>query len=299
MVNAYSGIMNILDEFINYLRVERGCLENTVEAYERDIKKYIKFLSACQCDVCIASQQDIHDFIASINCLAPSSRARIVSSLRTFYRFLLSENRIKRIPLDNIESPKMKRHLPFVLSVKEMETLVESAKVTNYIGLRDRAMLETLYAAGLRISELLSLRLSDVFLSENLLMVRGKGEKERIVPIGDPARYYIERYLRDSRPVLKKRKRSEYLFVSARGDRLSRMGFWKILRKYIVASGIDQRITPHTFRHSFATHLLEGGADLRIVQELLGHSDIQTTEIYTHIDREKLKEAIRVYHPRG
>lgn len=291
--------MNILDEFTNHLRVERGCLENTVKAYEGDVKKYIEFLSARGNDACNASQRDAHDFVASIACLAPSSRARIVSSLRTFYKFLLSEHRIKKTPLDNIESPRPKRHLPLVLSVEEMERLIESAKPITCIGLRDRAMLETLYAAGLRISELLSLRLSDAFLSENLLMVRGKGGKERIVPIGNPARYYIERYLRDSRPILKKGRRSEYLFLSVRRNRLSRMGFWKILRKYIVISGIDKRITPHTFRHSFATHLLEGGADLRIVQELLGHSDIQTTEIYTHIDRERLKEAIRVYHPRG
>jgi len=291
--------MDILDEFTNYLRVERGCLENTVKAYETDIKKYTEFLSVHGIDVCNASQHDVHNFVASIVSLAPSSRARIISSLRTFYKFLLSEDRIKKMPLDNIESPKMKRPLPFVLSVEEMERLIDSAEPITCITLRDRAMLETLYAAGLRISELLSLRLSDVFLSENLLMARGKGGKERIVPIGNPARYYIERYLRDSRPILKKGKRTEYLFLSVRGNHLSRMGFWKILRRYIVISGIDKKITPHTFRHSFATHLLEGGADLRIVQELLGHSDIQTTEIYTHIDREKLKEAIRVYHPRG
>ena len=291
--------MDILDEFTNYLRVERGCLENTVNAYERDLKKYINFMNLHRKDILNTSQQDIHYFIEHINYQAPSSRARIISSLRTFYNFLLSEDKVKRTPLENIESPKIRRHLPFVLSVGEMERLIESANPTDFINIRDRAMLETLYAAGLRISELISLRLSNAFISENLLLVRGKGEKTRIVPFGNPAKNYLERYLRESRPQLKRAKKTEYFFLSIRGNRLSRMGFWKILRKYIAISGVDKRVTPHTFRHSFATHLLEGGADLRIVQELLGHSDIQTTEIYTHIDREKLKEAIRVYHPRG
>ncbi len=291
--------MDILDEFTNYLRVERGCLENTVSSYLRDIKKYVDFMDSRKKDILEASRQDIHAFIEHISSQEASSRARMISSLRTFYKFLMSEDRVRSTPLENIVSPKLKRPLPFVLGVDEIVRLIETAKATDYISIRDRAMLETLYAAGLRVSELISLRLADLFLSENLLSVKGKGEKVRIVPIGNPARFHLERYLRDSRPKLKKGKVTEYLFLSVRGRPLSRMGFWKILRGYIVLAGIDKRITPHTFRHSFATHLLEGGADLRIVQELLGHSDIQTTEIYTHIDREKLKEAIRIYHPRG
>ncbi len=291
--------MDILDEFTNYLRIERGNLENTVEAYRRDTKKYIDFLSLQKKNPINATREDINEFIASLSSLSASSRARILCSLRRFYKFLLSEDRIKKGPIFDIESPKIGRSLPSVLSVRDMEKLIESAVPATHIDLRDRAMLETLYAAGLRISELLSLRLSNLFLKEGFIMVSGKGEKERMVPIGDSARSYIKKYLDSSRPILKKMKIIDYLFLTVRGNKLSRMGFWKILRKYIVASGIDKKITPHTFRHSFATHLLEGGADLRIVQELLGHSNIQTTEIYTHIDREKLKEAIREYHPRG
>ncbi len=291
--------MDLLEQFINYLRIERGNLENTVTAYKGDIKKYLAFLADCQKEPLRATRDDIGAFVASLASLSPSSRARLFSSLRIFYRFLISDGRLKENPILNLSSPKLVRPLPSVLSVQEIEKLIEAVSPATDCGLRDRAMLELLYAAGLRVSELLSLSVSDLFLSEGFLIVRGKGGKERMAPIGDSAKYYIERYIRDSRDKLKKMRKREHLFLSVRGSRLSRMGFWKILRKYVVVSGLDKKITPHTFRHSYATHLLEGGADLRIVQELLGHSDIQTTEIYTHIDREKLKEAIREYHPRG
>lgn len=291
--------MDILDEFTNYLRVDRGNLENTVNAYKGDVQRYLAFLTTRKREPSESTRDDLHNFIASLSCLSPSSRARLISSLRTFYRFLVSEDRIRENPILNLKSPMPKRPLPSVLSVLEMERLIESASPTTPRGLRDRAMLELLYAAGLRVSELLALSVSNLFLAEEFIIVKGKGGKERMSPIGSSAKQYTERYIRDSRPILKKMKRTSYLFLSVRGNRLSRMGFWKILRKYVVDSGLHQKITPHTFRHSYATHLLEGGADLRIVQELLGHSDIQTTEIYTHITPEKLKEAIREYHPRG
>jgi integrase/recombinase XerD len=293
--------MSLLDEFVNYLMAERGAAVNTVEAYRRDIKKYLVFLKKNGIEVDKAKEDTVYSFMTYLqeSGLKRISILRTFSSLRIFYKFLILEKVINSSPLSNIKLQAAKRSLPLVLNVEEVGKIIESPDTSSFLGLRDRAMLEMLYACGLRVSELLSIKVSDIFLNEGFLRVIGKGRKERIVPIGSYACKWVSLYLREIRQKLKKNRPSEWLFLNVRGNKMSRMGFWKKLKHYVNKAGIKKRVTPHTFRHSFATHLLEGGADLRVVQEMLGHSSIVTTEIYTHIDREKLKEAVKLYHPRG
>ncbi|MCK4352322.1 site-specific tyrosine recombinase XerD [candidate division WOR-3 bacterium] len=292
----------MLQKFINYLLIERGNSKNTVDSYEGDIKKLIAFLRLRKTKPEDAKEEDIEKFFNYLRenkKLSQASISRAVSSIRGFYKFLISEELLTTSPAKNLPAPKSIKKLPDVLELEEIKIIIEQPDSTDKLGRRDRAMIELLYGAGLRISELLGLKTSDIFLDSDFLRCFGKGSKERIIPIGSYAKKYISLYLKHSRPLLKKNKETEILFLNARGNKLSRMGAWKILNKHVIKSGIKKRVTPHTFRHSFATHLLEGGADLRAVQEMLGHVSITTTEIYTHIDREKLKEAIKVYHPRG
>jgi len=292
----------IIDSFIDYLMAERGSSQNTYNSYKRDLEKFLNFLKKKKKNPVNAKRVDIENFILYLESIGLKKRSvcRAISSIRVFYNFLLEEGALKTSPAVNIETPKFTRSLPSVLSQDEVKRIIETPETSfNPLGLRDRAMFELLYATGLRVGELLDLKLSNIFLDEGFLRQIGKGGRERIVPIGKYAKEWVSAYIRKTRPILKKNKSTEILFLSRRAGKLSRMGFWKILRHWTIKAGINKKVTPHTFRHSFATHLLEGGADLRSVQAMLGHASIVTTEIYTHVDRERLKEAIKVYHPRG
>ncbi len=291
-----------LEGYLNRLILERGLSPSTIESYDRDLRRYLAFLEDRHIeDMAAIAQTDIDAFLNQLlHCgLSSSSLARNISAVRGFHRFLLSEGLVGNDPSENIEAPRLKRRLPEVLEVAEVEALLEQPDTAKPLGLRDRAMLELLYACGLRVSELLSLREADIFFSQGFVRCFGKGSKERLVPVGRTAASWVQRYLEQSRPGLNKRAPTDILFLNARGAPLSRMGFWKILRDYARRAGIRKRVHPHILRHSFATHLLEGGADLRSVQEMLGHADISTTQIYTHVDREYLKEVHRQFHPRG
>lgn len=288
--------MKYKEEFENYLRAERMLSKNTQEAYINDI---LQFSSYIKKDITLSISSDIIGFLNALRRegVSSNSLARKLSSLRIFFRFLTAEGIIKKDPSEIVETPKIERKIPLVLDAHEIEKIIDATD-NSILGIRDRACLELLYGSGLRISELLSLRVEDIFLKDGFIRVLGKGDKERIVPIGSKGIKALIDYLERSRAVLAKNK-TPILFLSKNGKKMSRMGFWKKLKFYLTKAGIDKDITPHTFRHSFATHLLEGGADLRVVQMLLGHSDISTTQIYTHIDREYLKETIKSFHPRG
>jgi integrase/recombinase XerD len=232
--------------------------------------------------------------------LAPRSIARTMSAVKGFHRFLSGEDIVSNDPTQNIESLKRTKSLPEVLSVSEIDQILERPDCARPLGIRDRAILETLYATGMRVSELVQLKQSNLMFDEELILVFGKGSKERLVPVGTSARHWISQYQKKGRAVYSRKGKSfDILFLNARGTRMTRQAIWDIIRRYARAAGIKKEVHPHTFRHSFATHLLEGGADLRAVQEMLGHADISTTQIYTHIDREYLKEVHRTFHPRG
>lgn len=290
-----------LTEFINYLIIERGLSANTISAYENDLKRYVKFLADRHRNPVEAKQEDVVALFYALRevGLAPTSIARNFSTVRTFYKFLRGEGLTKTDPTEYLDAPKLWKKLPTVLDQHEVERLIEQPDSATDLGLRDRAMLELMYACGLRISELIALRLPNILLDQHCLRVFGKGGKERVVPVGRSAIDCLKQYQTRVRPKLDKGRGEDFMFLNWRGKSLSRMGFWKILQKYVKESGISKRVSPHTLRHSFATHLLEGGADLRAVQEMLGHTDISTTQIYTHIDREYLKEVHRTFHPRG
>ena len=291
-----------LHEFLNFLRIEKNAATNTILSYQSDLIRYLNFLKATGLnDFSLVTSSDILALIHSLNEMgfAPSSNARNLSAIKMFHRFLVSEGYFKNDPTVNISFPKQAQSLPKILNQMEVEKILEQPDCDTPKGLRDRAMLEFLYAAGLRVSELLSTQLSDLFFQEGFIRIIGKGRKERIIPIGEQAIHHTNLYLKKVRSLIARTgKNHNFVFLNWRGGPLTRMGFWKILRGYVVASGIKKEVSPHTFRHSFATHLIEGGADLRAVQEMLGHADISTTQIYTHLDREYLKEVHRSFHPR-
>jgi integrase/recombinase XerD len=290
----------ILDNFQNHLIAEGDELA-TVRAYHGDLIQLDSFLHQRKIAFVSVNVQDLRAFTHSLFDLglSPTSINRKISSIKTFYRFLLRNKDISVNPAEDLELLKTRRKLPLTLTVDEVNAIVEAADEKTPLGLRNRVCLELLYSSGLRISELLSMKINDLKMSESLISIIGKGNKQRLVPFGMKARRAIEEYIDLGRPMILKTRSSPLFILNARGKKLSRMGFSKILRKYLIRSGVKKRVTPHTFRHSFATHLLEGGADLRVVQELLGHADISTTQIYTHIDREYLKEVHRLYHPRA
>jgi len=301
---------DLIFRFLSLLSVERGLSSNTIDAYSGDLKRYFSFISDKGIkDIDEININIVRKFLDTlIEChLEPGTVARHLSSLRQFHRFLITEGLAKVDPTLNLESLRKWRKLPVVLNVNEIERLLTIPDTSTATGIRDRAMLEVLYACGLRVSELISLKIPDIFMEEGILRTFGKGSKERYIPIGRKARDALKKYLDGTRESFKvkgkgskvKGERSDVLFLNNRGDKLSRMGVWKILRSYVKKAGIEKRVHPHTLRHSFATHLLEGGADLRAVQEMLGHADISTTQIYTQIDREYLKEVHRTFHPRG
>lgn len=292
----------LLKDFIYYLSVEKGLAENTLDSYQRDLKKYINFLQKHKVnDIKKATRKNISDYLLEQKekGLAPSTLSRNLASIRSFYQFLLKEQVIRENPAADLESPRAEKKLPRVLSLQDIELLLEQPKPNDVIGIRDRAMLELLYATGIRVSELVSLNLNNVNVKMGFLKCDGKGGKERMIPLGSVALRRLQEYLKESRLKFLKNRDEKALFLNQHGNRLTRQGFWKILKKYALKAGISTEITPHTLRHSFATHLLENGADLRSVQEMLGHADISTTQIYTQITRKKIKEVYKQTHPRA
>jgi integrase/recombinase XerD len=290
-----------VEDFLNYLLSEKGLSKNTIQAYERDINRFLKFVKKRNLNILKIKTKDVEQFLSYLfkQKLSPLSILRCFSGIKGYYNFLLLENLVKKNPIQEVELPKVSHKLPEVLTQEEIIKIVETPDETKVTGIRDKAILEVLYGAGLRVSELINLKLNDIFLKEELVRVMGKGGKLRYAPIGKYGVEAVERYLLHSRPLLEGKKKSTFLFLNHRGGKLSRMAIWNIVSYYTKLAGISRKVTPHTFRHSFATHLLEAGCDLRALQEMLGHSSIMTTEIYTHIDREKLKEVIKIYHPRG
>jgi len=292
---------NLIHEFINYLSVERGLASNTLESYGRDLRQYSQYLGEDQVDLDAVSRSTIINYLVFLQKQgkATATIARRLAALKAFYQFLVREKRIKTDPTANLESPKLEKRLPRVLTVSEVERLLAQPDPSQPAGLRDRGMLELLYATGIRVSELVSLNVEDVNLETGYIRCTGKGSKERIVPLGSLAIKWVQEYLQHGRPKLVKDREEKALFVNHHGNRLTRQGFWKIVKKYAEDARIDKEITPHTLRHSFATHLLENGADLRSVQEMLGHADISTTQIYTHVTKDRLKEVYARTHPRA
>lgn len=291
-----------VQDFINYLKVERNLAPNTIQAYGTDLERYSQFLEEQEkTDIRKVRFSDIQNYInllAELG-LAASSLSRNYSSIRAFHRFLFGEKICDHDPTELLQSPRLPRHLPKVLEIADIEAMLEAIDVTTNKGIRDRALIETLYSTGVRVSELIGLKMGDVFLHQNIIRVFGKGSKERVVPFGNRATHDIKAYITAVRSLLTRYGKSrDYLFLSMRGAQLTRMAVWKIIQEYVILADIRKPVSPHVFRHSFATHLLEGGANLRAVQEMLGHADISTTQIYTHLDREFLIEQHRTFHPR-
>lgn len=293
-----------LDDFIHFLVVEKGLSKNTIVSYKRDLNSYIHYLKNVEQlgDLNGVQRPQIVHFLKFLKDSGKSSKtlARHIASIRAFHHFLLREKAVDHDPTVHIESPQHERSLPKVLSMEEVETLLESPKLSDPYGYRDKAMLEMMYATGIRVSELIGLKLSDVHLTMGFVRCMGKGSKERIIPIGKTASDAIDEYLEKGRPKLASKKhKDDSLFLNHHGKGLSRQGFWKILKRLTADAGIEKELTPHTLRHSFATHLLENGADLRAVQEMLGHADISTTQIYTHVTKTRLKDVYTKFHPRA
>jgi len=291
-----------IERFDDFIALEQGASVQTSKAYKLDVARFVTYArvkgAASPTDIGAKSLREYVYHLKDLG-LAPASIRRNVSAVRSYFKFLLGEGHVVRDPSERLETPKRWRTLPEVLGVDEIEKLLAAPSLDEPLAFRDRAMLELAYGAGLRVSEWISLGIRDVMLQDHLVRVFGKGAKERLVPIGRRAIGAIAIYLRELRPSLEKGEGKGALFLNARGRPLSRMGAWKILRKYVDQAGITKPVSPHTLRHSFATHLLEGGADLRAVQEMLGHVDISTTQIYTHIDREYLRSVHKQFHPRA
>ena len=297
---------NVINSFLNYVRVEKGLADNTVSAYRHDLAKFAAFAAKRGRRLPALRRDDIVDFLASLYRQRLDSRsvARHLVSLRNLFRFALSEGEISVDPTLNLESPKLRKTLPVYLRIEEVERLLEQPDVSTPHGLRDKAMLELLYSTGLRVSELVNLRVGDLDLQMGCLRCIGKGNKERLIPVGRKALAAVQQYLAEARPQLLRGRRqapgAPYLLINLQGNRLSRVGVWKILKEHGRRAGLSSRkLTPHKLRHSFATHLLERGADLRSVQLMLGHADISTTQIYTHVLEERLKHIYKAHHPRA
>ena len=291
-----------MEPFMDYLSFERGLSHRTLAAYRHDLEKLFRFLEERgQGDPEGLQPNDLREFVFHLkdSGLAPSSIRRVISALRSYFAFLLDEGVLESDPSERLESPRVWRRLPGALAVEEVQRLLEAPDEAHPKFWRDRAILEVLYATGMRVSELVDLKLNDLDLDQGVCAVFGKGSKERLVPFGKPARRTLERYLGEVRPLLDRGKGSRRVFLNHRGRPLSRMAVWNLVKTNAERAGVRGKVSPHTLRHSFATHLLEGGADLAAVQELLGHADISTTQVYTHVDREYLREVHRTFHPRG
>jgi integrase/recombinase XerD len=306
-------LINDLDNniklFKNYLKLEKSLSDNTISSYLFDLKLFTEYIEDVKK---IKSTKDISekvliDFISYVcNRLnkreknySEKSIYRKISVLKSFFKYLLIEDLLEDNPAENLDTPKISRLIPSVLTIDEVNKMLESVDIDSKQGLRDRAILETMYASGLRVSEVIDLEIKNIFFEDGFLRVFGKGAKERIVPIGKSALWYIEKYYNEDRNLVKNNDSHNFVFLNFRGKKMTRMSVWNIVKKYSSMAGIEKKIHPHTLRHTFATHLLEGGADIRIIQEMLGHSDISTTQIYTHIDKEYLIEVHKTFHPRA
>ena len=292
----------LLERFGDFLTLEQGAALRTTDAYARDVGRFVTYARTKGVREPLgASPRLLREFVYHLKDvgLAPASIRRNVSAVRTYFRFLIAEGHLVSDPSERLDTPKRWLTLPDVLTAEEVQRLLDAVTLDEPMAFRDRAMLELAYGAGLRVSEWISLGIRDVLLGEALLRVFGKGSKERLVPIGRRAIGAVAIYVRELRPRLERGGGKGVLFLNARGTPLTRMGAWKMLRKYVEKAGLQKHVSPHTLRHSFATHLLEGGADLRAVQEMLGHADISTTQIYTHVDREYLRSIHQQFHPRG
>ena len=284
---------------MNHMRVERGLSENTIQSYSLDLTRFFQYLEEKELSPLSVGQNDIMDYMSSLQgAISVRSVARNLSAVKMFFRFLVYDGKIENNPSRLLNTPKLPRKLPGVLSLEDVDRLLSQPDPATYLGQRDKAMLELLYATGLRVSELVGLKLSNINLEAGYVRTVGKGSKERMVPMGGKALDALRDYLEDGRVRLLKNKTLPHLCLNARGRPLTRQGFWKIIRQYGLKAGIKAPITPHMLRHSFASHLLECGADLRAVQVMLGHADIATTQIYTHVTRDRLKQIHKKYHPR-
>lgn len=293
-----------LKEYLVLLQYEKNLSTNTTDSYKNDLNKFLNYLKEKGLtDLNEITANNLFDYFDTQRQIGIDSAttARYISSIKGFFRYLENNNYIEKNPTEKLTSVKIGRKLPAVLSFHEIEKILDAPKVDNVGGLRDKAILETFYSSGLRVSELINLKINDLFFDDEVLRVLGKGSKERIVPLGSSAIRWLKEYLLRSRPLLEKKHKSQnFVFLNQkRGTKLGRMSIWNIVKRYADEAGIKKEIHPHTFRHSFATHLLEGGADLRAVQEMLGHADISTTQIYTHVDRNYIKQVHRDHHPRG
>lgn len=290
----------LIKSFSTYLRIERSLSTNTIESYSNDLNKLSDFLTPKSISATKVRLNDLKDFITSISeILSEASQSRIISAIKSFYKFLLIENLIQTDPSENLVSPKIGRKLPNVLTIEEINLIINSVE-SNNVGIRNRAIIEIIYGCGLRVSELTNLLLSNLFLKQGYIKIVGKGNKERLSPIGSLAIDSLNDFLTNVRPGLKiNNKFSDHVFINNRGTSLSRSMIFKMIKKYTLKANINKDISPHSLRHSFATHLVEGGANLRAVQEILGHSSITTTEIYTHLDSDYLRSNLIEYHPRA
>ncbi len=294
---------DLLDRFCDALWLEDGLAQNTLQSYRRDVAQFAAWLADChKRPLAQARRADVQAYLGhriGVDKAKPRSTARLLSSLKRFYRYAARERVVEADPTLRVDAPKIPRSLPKTLSEADVERLLLAPKPSSPRGLRDKAMLETLYASGLRVSELVALKLPQVSLDMGVVRLMGKGAKERLVPIGEVALDWLQRYLRDGRAALLARRPSDALFVTGRARAMTRQMFWHLIKRYAIQAGIAPAISPHTLRHAFATHLLNHGADLRVVQLLLGHADISTTQIYTHVARERLKQVHAKHHPRG
>ncbi len=291
----------IIDQFIDHLWLEDGLSKNTLNSYRFDLSIFINWLvDTKKVEIFEVTESEIQEFLAF---KFPTSKSRSISrllaTLRRFFRYLLRENKIHEDPTLKIQTPKIPKSLPKSLSEEEVETLLHAPDINTWGGIRDRAMLELLYACGLRVSELVGIQLTEVVISDGVIRIIGKGSKTRLVPMGEEAVDWIKKYLKDARQNILNKQTSKFLFVTNRGSAMTRQSFWYAIKKYAVIANIDKPMSPHVIRHAFATHLINNGADLRVIQMLLGHSDISTTQIYTHVARERLKKLHEKHHPRG
>lgn len=290
-----------LNLFMSYLKLQKGLAENTIKEYVRDVNKLVEFIKFYDNNISIINlgPKEIRQFLVHLNCLfiSSNSQARILSSLRAFYKHLLMGNIILENPTDGIEGPKTSRRLPEILDLHEIESMINAIDYSSKNGLRNRSVVEVLYGTGIRVSELTNIKINDIYFDSQIMRVIGKGDKERIIPIGNTALKYINLYLNEAHHVDNKKNDTKPLFVNKYGNKLSRIAIFNIIKDLAIKSGINKTISPHTFRHCFATHLIDGGADLRSVQMLLGHESISTTEIYTHLDINYLKQTIYDFHP--
>ncbi|MCP5146305.1 MAG: site-specific tyrosine recombinase XerD [Gammaproteobacteria bacterium] len=290
---------DLIDRFIDQFWMEQGASRNTLDAYRSDLQQFSSFLTERRLVLLRASDIELLEYLSSEPQTRPRTWSRRLSTLRRFYQWLLREGKLTRDPCANIRAPRIGRKLPNTLSESDVEALLEMPDVATPTGIRDRAMLETMYAAGLRVSELVGLQTMQVNQRQGVVRITGKGNKDRLVPIGDEALTWLQQYLEEGRPALVAGRASSVLFPSLRGQAMTRQTFWHAIRKYARKAGIDKPLSPHTLRHAFATHLLNHGADLRVVQMLLGHSNISTTQIYTHVAQARLQALHQQHHPRG